>query len=343
MSLIVFQEFETAALMQIDRHPIAWSVWLFDAHAAYQPLSRSLQMTLLPVCCELFLLAPALWLLTTHRSVSDHVNDGFFLPAERRNRHRLVAWSCLLPGLIFFAIWPLVANAATAFSGLLAMARNSFLLNQSLSEILTSTGFAVAAAFLSMVISSTLQEGLRSAKLARFIQGAVLAPGLPGSLVLSLLLLAMFQTPVARFLYDTWLPMLTGLVLAVLPKAFAVVLLLKRSSDDAAVHSAILLEHASLSITRTRSAAVRWRLRTARWLLGGLLVSHWCFWDVTVASILHSVRLEPVVTRLYNEMHYGRTEALLSLSLISALAPAIVWLVALVISWVSARTGFFRS
>ena len=38
MALLGFQEFETAALMQVDRYPISWSVWLFDAHAARLPL-----------------------------------------------------------------------------------------------------------------------------------------------------------------------------------------------------------------------------------------------------------------------------------------------------------------
>ncbi|MCA9051827.1 MAG: hypothetical protein KDA89_23980, partial [Planctomycetaceae bacterium] len=38
--LFSFQEFETAALVQVNRHPIAWTVWLFDAHAAGETLPR---------------------------------------------------------------------------------------------------------------------------------------------------------------------------------------------------------------------------------------------------------------------------------------------------------------
>lgn len=336
MALIVFQEFETAALMQIDRHPIAWTVWLFDAHAAYQPLSRSLQMTVLPLCCELLLLAPAFWLLTTHRAVPGTSADRSGLLTGSVPCRRLAAWCCVLPALIFFVVWPIAANASTALAGLLAMARNSFLLRQSFAEIMTSTGFALAAAVLAMMLASLLLDGRGLTRVATIGRGLFLLPGLLGSLVLSLLLLAAFQTPPLRFLYDTWLPMLLGLFAAVLPKAFAVVLLLKRSSDNAAVYSAVLLESSSLTRTRIAAVTIHWRLRIARWLLGGLVVAHWCFWDVTVASILHSVRLEPVITRLYNEMHYGRTEALMSLSFVAACMPGLVWLLAMGASWLVA-------
>lgn len=336
MSLIVFQEFETAALMQIDRHPIAWTVWLFDAHAAYQPLWRSLQMILLPLCCELLLLGPAFWLLATQRAVPDASTGQPLLSLKSTTSAKAAAWMCLIPSLLFFVVWPVAANAATAISGLLAMARNSFLLRQSFSEILTSTGFALAAAVLAMTISSLLLERRGMGKATVVRRCFFLIPGLLGSLVLSLLLLAMFQTRPLRFLYDTWLPMLLGLFLAVLPKAFAVVLLLKRSSDQSSVYSAELLASSSTPGTRTRAATILWRLQTARWLLGGLVVAHWCFWDVTVASILHSVRLEPVITRLYNEMHYGRTEALMSLSFVAACMPGLVWLLAMGSSWLAA-------
>jgi len=79
-------------------------------------------------------------------------------------------------------------------------------------------------------------------------------------------------------------------------------------------------------------AIIRWRLTTGRWLLGGLIIAHRCFWDVTVASILRPVELEPVVTRLYNEMHYGRTEALMSLSIFAAFVPLGIAILAIIMS-----------
>ena len=161
---------------------------------------------------------------------------------------------------------------------------------------------------------------------------SLILPGLLGSLVLSLGLLALFQLPGLRGLYDTWLPMLLGQTLAVLPFAVAVVLLLMRVSDPAALHAAKLLAVSEKSRIRRQMATIRWRLTTGRWLLGGLIVAHRCFWDVTVASILRPVQVEPVITRLYNEMHYGRTEALMSQATLAALTPLAIAAAAMLLS-----------
>ena len=171
---------------------------------------------------------------------------------------------------------------------------------------------------------------------------SLLLPGLLGSLVLSLGLLAMFQLPGLRELYDTWLPMLLGQTLAVLPFASAVVLLLLRVTDPAALHSAKLLAVSEKSRIRRQMATIRWRLTTGRWLLGGLIIAHRCFWDVTVASILRPVQVEPVITRLYNEMHYGRTEALMSLSLFATLTPLAIAAVVMLLSRLATITTSSR-
>jgi hypothetical protein len=60
-------------------------------------------------------------------------------------------------------------------------------------------------------------------------------------------------------------------------------------------------------------------------LLAWLLLSQWCFWNVTISSMLHPPSIELVVTRLYNEMHFSRTEALLGLTLLSSVTPCLVF------------------
>jgi hypothetical protein len=57
-----------------------------------------------------------------------------------------------------------------------------------------------------------------------------------------------------------------------------------------------------------------------------LLLTQWCFWDVTTTSILRPLSPEPVVTRLYNEMHFARTEALLGLTVLAGLSPLVLGL-----------------
>ena len=397
MALVTFQEFETAALMQIDRHPIAWSVWLFDAHAARLPLWDSLSMMAGPLLCELVMLGPGLYVL-----LKSPVADGNELACDHGFTAGPSIWmsvrssALLTPGIVLFVLWPLINNALPIVRGGMLMLNNATL-RQSLVQILTSTGFAIGATVISMGIALRICTGIGERHGARLMalglperQGAsrrcpteitadthprlapcgsqilnqvpltasrrfavrlrgqlpvasaipagsifwmsLLLPGLLGSLVLSLGLLAMFQLPGLRGLYDTWLPMLLGQTLAVLPFAVAVVLLLMRVSDPAALHSAKLLAVSEESRIRRQMAAIRWRLTTGRWLLGGLIVAHRCFWDVTVASILRPVQVEPVITRLYNEMHYGRTEALMSLSLFAALTPLAIAAVAMLLS-----------
>jgi hypothetical protein len=348
MALMTFQEFETAARMQIDRHPVAWSVWLFDAHAARQPLSDSLRMVLRPALCELLLLTPLFSLIIQRRFRSaGHVDSADLDSMEfecrkinvrqhdlKRSWRKLSGFVWLIPGVSLLLIWPLITNSRSATAGLWDMLTQGGALAQSLRQMLTSTVFAVTATVVAVNIAITLVRSwsVRSHGTVIVIIAFVL-PGLMGSLVVSLLLLALFQIPMLRWSYDTWLPMLLGQVLVVLPKTVAVVILLMQAADSWAQHSAKLLLKSDDVRVRTSASQLLWRMTDGRWLIGCLLITHWCFWDLTVASILRPVQFEPVVTRLYNEMHYGRTEALMSLAVLAAFSPVFVWLLAMTVSF----------
>ena len=355
MSLITFQEFETAALMQIDRHPVAWSVWLFDAHAARQPLWDSLRMTAGPVLCELLLMAPSCLLLVCSRSlfrggalVTETARADLVFP---RRKDRLRATLCVLPGVCFFLLWPMLTNARATFTGLVSLSQSPSTFLQSTQQILTSLVFAAGATILVMpqvdfmlaVIAARTSHRFPVEVTApvsspvmrtfgRLFALLILLPGLMGSLVCSLLLLAFFQLPGVRIFYDSWVPMLLGQTLAVLPKAALAAALLQKSFEGSAVCCATLLQSSNIRRVRAAASGIIWRLTTGRWLLAGFVISHWCFWDVTVASILRPIQLEPVVTRLYNEMHYGRTEALMSLACFAAITPGAAWLLVMIMS-----------
>ena len=349
MALITFQEFETAALLQIDRSPVVWSVWLFDAHAARQPLSDSLKMMAGPILCELLLLAPAGLLLLSNkrwlRDIAMSPETTTVAADQVSGKATILPAVCVLPGLGLFLLWPMMTNAQATLTGLLSLSQSPSSLLQATQQILTSLGFAAAATILVMpqvhsVFSAIVPEqehpptrtspGMLSSTAlqssGRFLTLLPLVPGLMGSLVCSLLLLAFFQLPGMRLFYDSWLPLLIGQTLAVLPKAALAVALLQKASDASVVHSATLLLSSNDRRIRASASGILWRLTTGRWLMACLLVTHWCFWDVTVASLLRPVELEPVVTRLYNEMHYGRTEALLSLTCLATVSPGIAWL-----------------
>lgn len=343
MALTSFQEFETAALMQIDRYPVTWSVWLFDAHANRQPLSDSIRMILGPLAIELILLSPALWMLLRHVPKATVESFTPYTDSSVVLTYRLRSLLCLLPGIVLFLVWPLSVNLRSALSGIGALLQNAALLQMAAEQILTSTGFAIAAAILAINLSGMMQPALERPDISpagpqvlKKVLLLLLIPGFMGSLVLSLLLVAAFQHSLLRPLYDTWLPMLLGQSLAILPRSFALVVIMNQMTERSALHSASLLMNSPQFEIRRRASNIVWRMTTFRWLLCGLVIAQWCFWDVTTTSILRPIQLEPVVTRLYNEMHYGRTESLMSLTVLSLMTPFALWGLLAIVTWLKA-------
>ncbi len=140
----------------------------------------------------------------------------------------------------------------------------------------------------------------------------------------------LFQQPGLRRLGDTWLPMLVGQSLLMLPRAWVLVLVLKSTVSPEGLHSAVILQSGQVEHRRSASQLL-WNLLHVRWILAAAVLCHWCTWDVTTASILRPVTVEPVVTRLYQEMHFSRTESLTTLSLITVSIP---WLLLAIVTGV---------
>ena len=346
--LITFKEFETAALMQIDRHPVTWTVWLFDAHAAHQPLSNSLMMSLTPLLLQSFLLIPVFMLWppgSKQYQPPSAASTAVALESVSNSRRAqgkmnvalCVGWMAISATL--FLVWPVASNAGSLLSGLSLVTQPSGLLKQSVFQIATSLGFASAAAIIALQIAVTIHTG----NLWNRLMALLLIPGLLGSLVTCLTLLAMFQTPLLNPFYDTWLPLLLGLSLTLLPRAFLMAALLHRMFDASAWHSAALLSGSPITRLQRSAARIHWRMKTFAWVLAFTVLCHWCFWDVTTASILRPVQLEPIITRLYNEMHYGRTEALVLITTLSALAPWLTGAFVIMATAATIRLRFHRA
>ncbi|MCA9048726.1 MAG: hypothetical protein KDA89_08355, partial [Planctomycetaceae bacterium] len=146
-------------------------------------------------------------------------------------------------------------------------------------------------------------------------------PGLCGPLVISLTLLRLFQMPLLNPVYDTWLPMVTGHVLWLLPRAVLLAILLQLLVPPSSLHSARLLLNSDSSSTSRVGRSVLWKLWGLRLVLATAVLMHWVFWDVTIVAVLRPVSLEPIVTRLYSEMHWSHTESLAAMTLLSLLIP----------------------
>lgn len=311
MTVLTFQEFEIAALLQINRHPIVWTVHVFDAQAAWQPLADTLAMLPGPVVFELLLFLPVAAVTGLRRPSPDAAGSPAD-PGSPSWPRRLTSGCLLLAAFGLLLAVPVASNAGVLLRNAEFSDRSWQALRMSSGPIFASLGFASAAAVIALIAASGC---LRRAR-----RLAWLLPGLCGALVCSLCLLALFQIPGVRPLYDTWLPLITGLVITHLPRAALVVLVLQRLSDDRGIHAARLLQASPTADVRRHAARLHWVLTGRRWLVGLVVMTHWCFWDVTTVSILRPVDVEPIVTRLYNEMHYGRTEALVQITLLACLA-----------------------
>lgn len=325
--LLCFQDFETAALLQINRHPIAWTVWLFDAHAAGEPLVNSLKYVARSVVFQLLLLLPIVLLLS--KSWGRAGGEPTVLNRENRSpggRGNL-AFKCQaglfgIVSLFVVLLWPVWVNGGQLTEGVASLVSQNNL-SPRLWQILISLTTCAIAAVLAIWICKVLRESS-----LRWLVIVFLLPGLCGSLVVGLVLLALFQLPVANAIYDSWLPMLLGQTLLLIPRAWLLVVLLEVLSDTMAQHSARLMLSASSSQVQSNGQNLLWQMGGRRWLVAVVILTHWSFWDVSIVSTLRPVRFEPIVTRLYNEMHYGRTATLIAITVLSMLIPVGVALLA---------------
>lgn len=320
-ALLCFQEFETAALLQIDRHPIAWTVWLFDAHAAGEPLSSSLSFAAPALVVQCVWLLPCLWLLLSGPAQATGLSGG----EQWSNSSRFVKLATgitIIAGLLLVIFWPIVSNAAELFRGISSLANQQALWSRS-KQILASLTECAIAAYMALQVCR-FADFLKS----RALKILLVLPGLCGSLVLSLSLLAAFQLPVLHGLYDTWVPMVLGHVLLLLPRAILLVTVLDFLTSASTQHSGDLLFSARHESTIETARKLSWTMHKRKWLLALAILTHWCFWDVTIAATLRPVTFEPIITRLYNEMHYGRTETLVAITGLALLIPLTIFVAA---------------
>lgn len=319
--LLVFQEFEIASLMQVSRYPIAWTVWLFDNHAGGLMLSRSLQLTLAPVLCEL-LVVGAVFLILLPRDW--HLTESLSAPRRYSKLMRLTGTVFVAIGIAMTLVVPLWRLATGITGGIAGLIRQPTILGSFASELCTSLAFGLTAALAAYWLTG-LMFGLRRKALLAVLCGI---PGLVGSLVISLVALALFQLPAMNPAYDTPLPMLCVLTLFLLPRAILLRLVFSFRQPRASVFIADVLGRADNRTLRENSRGLLWALRKrpAFWVV--ILLAYWGYWDLTIASILRPTNLEPFTPGLYDLMHYGHNETLAAMTLLAGLFPGLILLTA---------------
>lgn len=309
--LLAFAEFEQASLLSATH----WTVALFDAQAGGRSLAESLRLAAVPVACGLLALLPALCVL---RGMLSKGAPLYLAPTPPRGAAWM--WGYLAVALTGGVVLPSGVMLRGTFEGLTAFLKG-FSLQR---EMAAGLGVAVAAAAGTYLVAGLATRPLRG--LWRSLHGSLIAsaciPGLLGALVLALGLQFLFQLPAVRTVYDTPVPLLTGLMLYLFP--FAV--LLSRALDtgpfNAASQVARLLERSPHAAVRNAGNTLLWRLHYRRqfWLFGLLFCL--AYFDVTLASILAPTGLPSATSRLYNFMHYGRSAVLSAMLCCTVLAAA---------------------
>ncbi len=316
MFVLAFQEFELASLMGVS----SWTVWLFDAQAGGLILTESLRYALLPVLCELLIVAATGWIVWK--------NAG--LVARPQEAHRQMttlghkaAWSYLLVSLVLFCCVPWSFILQAAVSGLPQLSNNYTIGNDIVAGCLfafLATALALALAGLFVIrIEKRHSTGLRS------IVCLVGLPGLFGSLVLGLSVLFVFQLSPLQNLYGTPLPWVLGSVLFLVPRALLVMLLLMVVKSKEAGHLTQLLAKSGRKTQRAQARELQWRTSWALHFVAFVLLFFWVYTDLTTAAILAPPGIVTAPVRLYNLMHYGQSAVLSAMVVATFGLPALAF------------------
>jgi hypothetical protein len=147
-------------------------------------------------------------------------------------------------------------------------------------------------------------------------------PGLMGSLLLGLGVIAVFQSDAMNHWYGRLPPLTLGMALLAMPSAALMAVLRRRAGRSEATWAARLAATSDHPATRRAAAALRWDLSAQPWLGLGLVIFALLFFELTLATLLQPIRLgwNTHTQPLYNQMHYGRSAQVLGRTLASLLA-----------------------
>lgn len=327
MTLVAFQEFELAALLTAT----SWTDWLFVQQVAGMPWDAAWRASWLPCGVQLALLGLAA-LAVPRRQFATTGENGTVPPSVCAGSSVInggiitglaVAW---LAGIVI----PLVRLIPELPSGLAQLATQEFRIRGLCRELLGGLSMAVLAALTAWGLSALWNTQATASKasgvrlrLWQTVGGVCLVPGLLGSLVLSLLLIAGFQTEMLSGWYGTPLVWWLGLTCYLFPRAWLLQLWMTQAPSSGTMLADVLSRSPELS--QRVSGRRLWQrlvLEPQLWAVGVLV--WWGYLDLTMAYLLAPVSMSSGVVRLYNFMHFGRSAALSAEAAVLLLVPALV-------------------
>jgi hypothetical protein len=320
---------------------LSWTDWLFVSQVAGQTLGASLRAALWPALCEL--IGICLVLVCVRGSASGGTIDESDRPVEAGAS--TVAWSYIATAWLLLIFVPLVQLASGLPAGFVQLAAQRLRWMGLCREIAVGLSVSLTAAAIAWIIGLRVACRLagaasakRHAKVAGVIALAVCLPGLLGSLILGLIVLAVFQRSWLSALYDTPLPWVLGLTLFLVPRA-VLLQVWSGASPRSAIHLAELLESSCDGSQRQAGARLLWDLRDQPRFLAVALLTYWGYLELTLAYLLAPTGMTSGVVRLYNFMHFGRTSALSAEAAVLLFTPLVgTWCLWMLWRWLRLRT-----
>lgn len=295
MSVVSFQEFELAALLQT----MSWTDWFVTAQRLGLEQGEMLRQALWPLAWQLPVLVGVYCWLNAQRAGAHSDSARPEQVGERTGRRPLwLGLACVAASLIAGFLIPLGFIGWRTVEGLVMLLKQRSQLLGLIKEIAISGGISICAGMAVWAISSRLRA-----------VATLGLPGLFGSLLLSLGCVAAFQTSALHSLYDTPIPWIAALILWLLPRAVILRLWLNALRLNSAIHAATLILPTGGSRSR-RASSLLWQLRDQPQFLAASLVCYWAYCDLPSAYLLAPTGMASGLVRLYNFMHFGRSAAL---------------------------------
>lgn len=343
MSVVSFQEFELAALLQTA----SWTDWFIAAQRFGLQNGEMLRQALWPISIQLPLLLGVIgWTVRPDDSRSE-LNDEMTVRGFTAGFTKIY----LVLAFFFGCLFPLGFMISNLSTGLTMIARQPAQLSGLLQEMAVAMSISLCAVLATWSTSGWfVGPNTFTSSSMRFLRHLLLLPGLAGSLLLSLGAVVLFQSACLRWLYDSPVPWLFVLTIWLLPRAVLVRLWLDTMTQTEEVHLAEMLNSSPTlegtfasrvssvdgvseareavnpfwrfavrreprpserrNASRLRLAALLFRLRDQPRLQAISLLGYWAYLDLSTAYLLAPSALPSGLVRLYNFMHFGRSSAL---------------------------------
>jgi len=332
MSIVAFQEFELAALLQTK----SWTDWFVTAQRLGLEQREMLRQSLWPLAMQAPVLFGVLLWLRAQQVKSLTIGWRQDLDPPGTRHASAVGMICVIVALIIGCLIPLGLVGWRAFEGLSMLLRQRSQLAGLTREMVIAASIAVSAGILSWVISGRMSGGALN----------VLILGLFGSLLLSLGCVGLFQVSFLRPLYDTPFPWGLALIAWLLPRAALLRLWLQAWRDNEAIHLAKMLAAGDTPAERSavgeaspgpahrgsQTLSLLWHLRDQPQFLAIGLLCYWAYCDLPTAYMLAPTGMASGLVRLYNFMHFGRSAAVSAESIIFFGVPVICFALILVVN-----------